>query len=86
MQSLFLVEVTDTFGGEPNYSYILRYRVRATTSRGAMRRIGKLTGLQWRKDCEGRYNTTCRTDCAFVEQWGDELHADYPQVDLTTLA
>ena len=33
---LFLIEKTDTFGGEPNYAWVKRVYVHATTERGAI--------------------------------------------------
>ena len=40
----FYIEVTDTFSGDANYSWIRRYAVRATSARGAMRVVGKHEG------------------------------------------
>jgi len=62
-KNLYYIEHTDTFGGEANYSWVRRYIVQATTKAGAMRRVA--TG--WRKDYEGRYNSTSGCTCWFVE-------------------
>jgi len=78
MKEIFFVEVTDTYGGEANYTWVHRFKVHATTSRGAMRKVARImpftggvkkdwdTGdMQcwvWRKACV----------CAFVEGYTDQ--------------
>lgn len=81
---LFFIEITDTYGGEANYSWVTRHCVKATSPRGAMRRIGKDSGLNWR--CVGDYGDAQRWDstsgatCAFVAEWED-AHGDYSRVN-----
>jgi hypothetical protein len=41
---VYFIEVTDTFGGEANYSWVKRYLVDAATPRGALRKVTRLTG------------------------------------------
>jgi len=41
----FFVEITDTFGGEANYSWVKRFIVRASTFRGAISKVSKETPL-----------------------------------------
>ena len=41
MKNLFLIENTDTFCGEPNYVWVRRVYVRATTPRGAISKARK---------------------------------------------
>lgn len=73
MSKIFFVEITDTFGGEANYSWVTRHKVRATTERGAMRKIGRESGLSWR--CTSNYgdvqrwDSACGATCAFVSDW-----------------
>lgn len=85
----FFVEITDTFQGEANYSHVSRHKVKATTPRGAMRRIGKASGLSWHltENCQDhdRYDSKSGATCAFVMPWEEE-HLDYLQLDLTTLS
>lgn len=82
----FFVEVTDTFGGEANYSWVKRYRVRATSERGAMRKVGKETVINWH--CVVDYGDLQRWDsdsgatCAFVELWESILHDQHKTTDL----
>ena len=60
MRNFYFVEVTDTFAGEANYSWVTRLKVKAKTMRGAINKVAKHTGLQWRK--EGDYCDMMRYD------------------------
>lgn len=54
-KDLYLAEVTDTFGGELNYSWVRRYRIRARSILGAVRKLHNAEGLNFRKiwgDCD----------------------------------
>jgi len=42
------VEITDTFGGEANYSWAQRFRVHARSPRGAIIKVSRYAGLQGR--------------------------------------
>lgn len=44
----YFVEVTDTFGGEANYAWARRYRVRSKSMRGAIRAVSRHHGWQRR--------------------------------------
>ena len=75
MRKHFFIEITDTFAGEANYSWVTRHKVRATTPMGAMRRIGNASGLNWRKVSDYgdslRYDSASGATCAFVSEWSD---------------
>ena len=77
----FFVEVTDTYGGEANYSWVTRHKITASSERGAMRKIGQYSGLSWH--CVDKYSDFQRWDsksgatCAFVEEFDDVRHAHY---------
>lgn len=77
----FYVEITDTFAGEANYSWVTRHKVIATTERGAMRKIGRESGLSWH--CVGNYGDMQRWDsssgatCAFVELFDTDTHGHF---------
>lgn len=77
----FFVEVTDTFGGEANYSFVTRHKVKASSPRGAVVRLNRDSGLGFRKVADYgdtlRYDSASGATCAFVEQWDDETHAQY---------
>jgi len=68
---LWSVEITDTFGGEANYSWVRRYELVATTPRGAMRRLSNQYGGSWSFDYSTgdltRYNQNGACVCAFVQ-------------------
>ena len=56
--AIFFVEVTDTYGGESNYSWVHRFKVHATTYRGAMRKVSKHMGFNAKLACNVPY---CRS-------------------------
>ena len=71
MKTQYEIEITDTFGGESNYSWVKRYTVQASTPRGAMRIATRDFGGEWRKEYEtsgdmARYNMKNACICAFV--------------------
>lgn len=80
-KQFFYVEITDTYGGEANYSWATRHKVRATTPRGAMRRIGAESGLSWHKtmdfDDMQRWDSRSGATCAFVSSWDETEHGEY---------
>lgn len=51
-QYTFKVEVTDTFGGEANYSWVRRYTFKAKSFQGAITMLAKEYGGAWRKTIE----------------------------------
>lgn len=77
----FFVEVTDTFGGEANYSWVTRHKVTAKTMRGAMIKVNRDCGLGFRKVGDygdlRRYDSATGATCAFIELWDSAAHGDY---------
>jgi len=75
----FFIEITDTFGGEANYSWVTRHKVKASTARGAICKLARASGLHWRKTGDYgdsvRYDSASCATCAFVETWDEEHHA-----------
>ncbi|MCP6335736.1 hypothetical protein NL449_27335, partial [Klebsiella pneumoniae] len=69
-------EITDTFGGEPNYGWVRRYLVRASSPVGAIRKVGRALGLRFRKVADYgdavRYDSASGLTCAFVEIYGPD--------------
>ena len=67
---LFHIEVTDTFGGEANYSWRKQWLVTANSARGAITKLAKLEGSGWRKVWDSgdavRYDLRGACICAFV--------------------
>jgi hypothetical protein len=81
-QSIFFIEVTDTYGGEANYSWVKRYKVHASSLLGAIRKISKESGLSFKNDYnlgdEARYNAKGASICAFVSGYDDQAeHYSY---------
>lgn len=81
----FFIEITDTFGGEANYSFVTRHKVKASSPRGAIVRVNRDSGLGFRKVADYgsmlRYDSKSGATCAFVEVWDDESHAS-PRVNI----
>jgi len=77
----FLIEITDTYGGEANYSWVKRYIVRAKSIRGAITKLAKSQGAGWRKDydtgCAARYNLQGACVCCFVNYLDDSMISSY---------
>lgn len=84
---LFYIEVTDTFGGEANYSWVTRHVIRATTLRGAVNRFSRLSGMKW--CCTGdyhfdskRYDSKSGATCYFIEEFDpDNYHGEHLSTD-----
>ena len=77
MKNQYFIEMTDTFGGDANYCWVNRFIVRASTARGAMRRVCTRTGdtvrFQYGASDAGetqRWDSTRGAVCYFVE-WVD---------------
>ena len=68
----YQIEITDTFGGEANYSWAKRFTVLANTYRGAINKVSRQTGYSFRKEWDSgdcvRYTAVHACVCAFVEQ------------------
>lgn len=71
-KNLYFVEMTDTFGGEANYSWVNRFIVTAATATGAIRKVTRETGYSARKDWDSgdtiRYNVPGCAICYFVSE------------------
>ena len=76
----FFVEITDTFGGEANYSWVTRHKVRAASVRGALIRINRDSGLGFRTAGGDRFDSRSGATCAFIEPWDDEAHGSLHNV------
>jgi hypothetical protein len=67
------IEVTDLFCGEMNYSFIKRFNTTAKSERGAMQKLSRHTGLNWRKYCDDGdgaiYHTTSKLSGAYVQEY-----------------
>ena len=67
----FDIEVTDTFGGEANYSWVTRHTVTAKSRLGAVQKFSRVSGIQWRKVSDygdtARYDSKSGATCFFIE-------------------
>jgi hypothetical protein len=64
----YRIEVTDTFGGEANYSWARRYTCRAKSELGAINWLARNYGAGWRKEYEGRYRMKGACIVAFIDE------------------
>lgn len=77
----YFIEITDTFGGDANYSWVTRHKVKANTVRGAVWKVSHDSGMNWH--CVGDYGDMCRYDsasgatCLFISEWDQDQHGDY---------
>lgn len=69
-KTTYFVEMTDTYGGESNYSWVKRFLVQSISMRGAISKVTRETGYHSRVnyDCGdmARYNATAACICYFV--------------------
>jgi hypothetical protein len=71
----YAIEVTDTFGGEANYTWVERFVVHAKSELGAIRIAGNRTNYRFRSVGGGRYDARGACVCAFVEWCEDDATA-----------
>lgn len=77
-KEIYFVEITDTYAGEANYSWVKRYKVHASSVMGAIRKVSKEKGFQGRLkktlDCGDmvRYDIRGFAVCAFVTGYVDQ--------------
>ncbi len=68
----FRIEITDTFGGEANYSWVKRYTYDAKNFRGAIQKLARDHGAGWRQvwntGDQARYDLTGTCVCLFIEE------------------
>ena len=77
-QQTFFVEFTDTHGGQPNYSWVTRHKVKASSPIGVIRKVNRVMGVQFKREYNYgeyvRYNSKSGATCAFVEHWDEAVH------------
>ena len=72
--NLYYIQVTDTYAGEANYSWVTHHIIKAKSMRGAVQRFGRMSGMSWH--CVGdyggdygdskRYDSRSGTTCYFI--------------------
>ena len=79
-QEIYYAELTDTFAGEANYSWVTRFKVHARSRLGAIRMIARATGYRYRKQYDlgdmARYDSHSGATCVFLSDWDaqDEVY------------
>lgn len=77
----FFVEITDTFGGEANYSWVTRLKVFAKSRLGAVQKVSRETAMAWHKTDEGgdfaRYDSKSGATCFFISDWEQDYHGQH---------
>jgi len=78
----FFIEVTDTFGGDANYSWVTYHVIKGNTERGAINRFSRLSGMHWHRTMDTgsmkRYDSESGATCYFIEpiypeNWDESL-------------
>ena len=73
----YFVEITDTFAGEANYSWVKRLKVKARSMRGAVNKVSHDSGMVWRRKWDNgatmRYDSKSGNTCFFIEEWHDDI-------------
>ena len=81
MKTLFFVEITDTYGGEANYSWVTRHIIKAKTVRGAVCALSRRSGISWHSvGCE-RYDSKSGATCAFIREYDPEYDNGYSRLE-----
>lgn len=73
---LWFIEVTDTFGGEANYSWVTRHIIKANTARGASNRFGRMSGIHWHGVGCDRFDSASGATCYFLSAFDAEAHSE----------
>ena len=76
-KTLYFIEVTDTFGGEANYSWVTRHVIRGVSVRGAVNRFSRLSAMHWHSVGCDRYDSASGATCLFITPYDPEYHAEY---------
>ena len=78
----YLITITDTLGGEANYSWVTRHRIVAKSVQGAMKKLAKRSKLNWHKVSMDRWDSKSGSVCCFIDKWEESdglinLDTDY---------
>lgn len=80
----YFVEMTDTFGGEANYSWVNRFIVAASSPLAAIRKVTRETGHPARKEWDSgdtvRYNVPGSCICYFLSETDGSTEAAYSNI------
>jgi len=76
-KNLYFIEVTDTFGGDANYSWATRHCIKAKSLRGAVNALSRRSGISWHSVGCNRYDSKSGATCFFIEEFDPEFHSDF---------
>ena len=80
-KNVYFVEITDTFGGDANYSWVTRHKIHANTIRGAVNKLSKDSGMTWRINSNYgdmlRYDSKLGATCFFISEYDAAQHGAY---------
>jgi hypothetical protein len=76
MKKLYFVEITDTFGGEANYSWVTRHIINAKSPRGCINALSRRSGMSWHSVGSERYDSESGATCAFIRDYDPETDND----------
>ena len=80
-KNVYFAEITDTFGGEANYSWVTRHKIHANTMRGSVNKLSKDSGMRWQVNSNYgdmmRYDSKSGATCFFICEFEDATHGDY---------
>lgn len=74
MKTLFFVDITDTFGGEANFSWVTCHIIRAKSLRGCVNALARRSGISWHSVGCGRYDSHSGATCAFIQEYDPEYN------------
>jgi hypothetical protein len=81
MGEMYYIEVTDTFIGEANYSWVTRHVINANSMRGAVQRFSHMSGMSWHCTSDygdqRRYDSKSGATCYFIEPYDESAHGKY---------
>jgi hypothetical protein len=75
-QTFFFAEITDIFGGDANYSWVTRHKIKASSVRGALIKLNRDSGLGFRINWGDRYDSRSGLTCVFITEWDDDYHSN----------
>lgn len=77
----YYIEVTDTFSGEANYSWVTRHIINANSMLGAVQRFSRMSSMSWHCTSDfgdqRRYDSNSSTTCYFIELYDESVHGKY---------
>jgi hypothetical protein len=79
MNNIYFAELTDTFAGEANYSWVTRFKVTAKSQLGAIQKLSREIGLNYRYDGM-RYNSKSGATCIFIDDFDSQIHDHYSNI------